>query len=105
VETVTIPSITARSRFAGTIPSPIPAMPWVPHWRSEMSAHSAGSAANTLMFGSSRLSVRPTPLIQPPVPCAAITASIRPSICSQTSGALDRSCASVLSGFSNSAGT
>ena len=45
VLTVTIPSIAARSRFRGMIPSPIPGTPCVPHRCSLISGHSAGSTA------------------------------------------------------------
>ena len=86
------------------MPSPMPGTPCVPHRSSEISGHSAGSTAKTRTAGSCAFSARATPLIHPPVPCAATTASSSPPVCSQISSPEAR-CAAGLSGFSNSAGT
>ena len=85
VEVVTMPSISDRSRLRGMIPSPIPGTPWVPHRSSEMSGHSAGSAGVDADAGSWAFSACATPLIHPPVPCAATTACTAPPVCSQIS--------------------
>ena len=71
-----MPSMTARSRFGGMMPSPIPGTPCVPHRCSEISGHSLGSTAKARTAGSCALSARATPVIHPPVPCEATTASM-----------------------------
>ena len=45
VVAVITPVSMPTSRFSGTKPSPIPSMPWGPHWRRARIAHSAGSTA------------------------------------------------------------
>ena len=55
VEAVTMPSISARSRFGGTMPSPMPGTPCVPQRCSLISGHSAGSTANARTIGSCAL--------------------------------------------------
>ena len=85
------------------IPSPIPGTPWVPHRCSLISGPSDGSTAYACTAGSCALSARATPVIQPPVPCAATTAWTSPFVCSQISSPV-AAWAAGLSGFSNSPG-
>ena len=98
-----MPSIAARSRLGGTIPSPIPGTPWVPHRCSLISGHSAGSTANARTSGSCRFSARATPVSTRPSP-GRPRRRRRGRRSAPRSPRRSRACASGLSGFSNSAG-
>ena len=88
--TETISSITARSSTAGTKPAPIPWILCGPGAPPESTGELAGSTATTSASGARSFSIRPTPVIVPPVPTPATKAPICPSVSRQISSAVVR---------------
>jgi hypothetical protein len=102
--TVTTSSITLRSRIAGTKPAP---MPWIlcgAGWPPDSTGDAAGSTAIARKSGLRALSTWPTPVIVPPVPTPATSASMRPAVSCHSSSAVVRRWISGLAGFSNCCG-
>ena len=92
--TAMISSITERSSTSGTNPAPIPWILCGPGWPPERTGELAGSTATTSVSGERSFSIRPTPVIVPPVPTPLTKAPISPSVSRQISSAVVRRCAS-----------
>ena len=85
----------------GTKPAP---MPWIlcgPGWPPESTGEASGSTAIIFTEALRLLSTWPTPVMVPPVPTPAITASTLPSVSFQISSAVETRWTSGLAPLSN----
>ncbi len=97
-------SSTSVCRFCGMKPAP---MPWIlcgPGLPPLITGESTGSTATHWKDGFFCLIISPTPVIVPPVPTPATSASHWPSVSSQISTAVVRRWISGLAGFINCCG-